>query len=63
MSSDPDELRSMIRAGRRQAVTARISATSPWTGTHIVASYSGRTTAAGHAGHLYTTRRCGRCRG
>ena len=38
-SSDPDELRSMIRAGRRQAATARITATSPWTGTHLVASY------------------------
>ena len=38
-SSDPDELRSMIRAGRRQAATARITATSPWTGTRLVASY------------------------
>jgi len=38
-SNDPDELRSMIRAGRRQAATARITATSPWTGTRLVASY------------------------
>jgi len=38
-TTDPDELRSLIRAGRTQAATARISATSPWTGTHLVASY------------------------
>ena len=38
-SSSPDELRSMIRAGRMQAATARITATAPWTGTSFVASY------------------------
>jgi len=38
-SSNPDELRSMIRAGRRQAATARITATSPWTGTRMIVSY------------------------
>ena len=38
-TTDPDELRSLIRAGRTQAATARISATSPWTGTHLVANY------------------------
>jgi hypothetical protein len=55
-SSDPDELRSMIRAGRRQAATARIVATSPWTGTRLVASYQwsgdGRWVLPGR---LYTT--------
>jgi hypothetical protein len=39
VSSSPDELRSMIRASHRQAVTGRIAATVPWTGTHIVGSY------------------------
>jgi hypothetical protein len=39
VSDSPDELRSMIRAGRRHAATTRVSATSPWTGTHLVASY------------------------
>lgn len=39
VSSSPDELRDMIRSGRRQAFTARTDATIPWTGTHIIASY------------------------
>jgi hypothetical protein len=39
MSDSPDELRSMIRAGRRYAATTRVTATSPWTGTHMIASY------------------------
>ena len=38
-SDSPDELRSMIRAGRRHAATARITATAPATGTHMIASY------------------------
>jgi len=38
-SGNPDELRSMIRASRRHAATARISATAPATGTHLIASY------------------------
>jgi len=37
--NNPDELRSLIRPGRRESATARIAATSPWTGTHIIASY------------------------
>jgi len=39
VSGSPDELRSMIRAGRRKAATARVTATAPWTGTHLIASY------------------------
>jgi hypothetical protein len=39
VSDSPDELRSMIRAGRRKAATARVTATAPWTGTHLSASY------------------------
>jgi hypothetical protein len=38
-SNSPDELRSMIHAGRRQAVAAQMAATAPRTGTHLVASY------------------------
>ncbi len=39
VSHSPDELRAMIREGRRQSVTARISATVPHSGTHLMASY------------------------
>ncbi len=39
VSNSPDELRSMIHAGRKHAATTRITATSPWTGTHMIASY------------------------
>jgi hypothetical protein len=39
VSDSPDELRSMIHAGRRMAATARVAATAPWTGTHLIASY------------------------
>lgn len=39
ITNSPDELRSMIHTGRKHAATARITATSPWTGTHMVASY------------------------
>ena len=39
VSDSPDELRSMIHAGRRTAATARVAATAPWTGTHFIASY------------------------
>ena len=39
VSNNPDELRSMIRAGRKHAATARVTATVPRTGTHLIASY------------------------
>jgi hypothetical protein len=39
VSNSPDELRAMIHAGRKRAATGRIVATSPWTGTHMIASY------------------------
>ncbi|MGB7759738.1 MAG: carboxypeptidase-like regulatory domain-containing protein [Bryobacteraceae bacterium] len=39
VSDSPDELRSMIHAARRQAVTARFAMTAPRTGTHLIASY------------------------
>jgi len=39
VSNSPDELRSMIRAGRRQAATTRMTATIPRAGTHMIAGY------------------------
>jgi hypothetical protein len=39
ISNDPDELRAMIRMGRRNAATARAVATIPHVGTHLTASY------------------------
>ena len=38
-SSNPDELRRMIRMGRKHAATARVAATAPVTGTHLIASF------------------------
>ena len=55
-SGTPDELRSMMRSRRRQAVMGRIAATAPWTGTHVIASYqwTGDSRAV-MPGQLYTT--------
>jgi hypothetical protein len=39
ISNNPDELRAMIRAGRKHAATARITAAVPHSGTRLVASY------------------------
>ena len=39
VSSDPDDLRAMLHAGRQQSLTVHVSAASPHTGTRIVASY------------------------
>lgn len=55
VSNNPDELRSMIRSGRQQSVTTRVAATSPWTGTHIVASYQWADSRFAVPGHLYAT--------
>jgi hypothetical protein len=56
VSNSPDELREMIHASRQPAATARITATSPWTGTHMIASYQW---TGDHRwampGHLYST--------
>jgi hypothetical protein len=56
VSNSPDELRSMIHAGRRQAATARVTATIPWTATHLIASYqvTGERRWAS-PGHIYST--------
>ena len=39
MNGSPDELRALVHSRRNQAATARIAATAPWTGTHVIASY------------------------
>jgi hypothetical protein len=38
-TGSPDELRSMLHAAGRQAAAARVAATAPATGTHVIASY------------------------
>ncbi len=53
--STPDDLRRMIRVGRRHAATARVSATMPWSGTHMVGSYQWTDTRTLTPGHLYST--------
>ena len=56
VSNSPDELRSMIRSGRKQAATTRVTATLPWTGTHMIASYQWTDSHRwAMPGHLYST--------
>lgn len=56
VSNSPDELRSMIRTSRRHAATTRVTATSPWTGTHMIASYQWTTNHRwAMPGNLYST--------
>jgi hypothetical protein len=55
-TGSPEELRGMIRSGRQRAATARITATSPKTGTHMIASYQWTEDhRAVMPGHLYST--------
>jgi Carboxypeptidase regulatory-like domain len=56
ISSSPDDLRAMIRAGRRNSATIRVAATLPYTGTRFTASYqwSGNQRWA-MAGNIYST--------
>lgn len=56
VTNSPDELRAMIRAGRKTAATAQMKATSPWTGTHMIASYQWTDSNRwATPGHLYST--------
>jgi hypothetical protein len=55
VSQNPDELRSMIRRGRKRAATARVAATSPSTGTYFVVSYQWTDGRWAMQGHLYST--------
>lgn len=55
LSESPDDLRSMIHASRREAVTTRASGTIPMTGTHFAASYQWTDFRAVTTGHSYAT--------
>ncbi|PYT32895.1 MAG: hypothetical protein DMG57_00275 [Acidobacteria bacterium] len=55
VTDNPDELRSLIHAGRRHAVTTRTSATIPHSGTHFVASYQWMEQGSITPGHMYST--------
>src|SRR5262249_10956447 len=55
VSDSPDDLRSMIKAGRRHSATARVAATSRTTGTHMIASYQWTDHRWLSPGHLYST--------
>jgi len=55
-SENPDELRAMVKAGRRHSAMARLSVTAPVAGTQLIASYQwlqGDRWAM--SGHLYST--------
>jgi hypothetical protein len=39
VTGSPEELRSMLREAERHMATARVTATLPWTKTHVVANY------------------------
>jgi len=54
-TDSPDELRAMIHAGRRHAVTTRTTGTIPKSGTHYVASYQWMDQRSATPGQLYST--------
>lgn len=56
VSDNPDELRAMLKHGRRHSAMARVSLTAPHAGTQLIASYQwlqGERWAM--SGHLYST--------
>jgi Carboxypeptidase regulatory-like domain len=55
VSNSPDELRAMIRAGRRNAVTMSVVATAPKAGTQFSASYQVADSRWAAPGHFYAT--------
>jgi hypothetical protein len=54
-TDNPEELRSLIQASRRNAVTARGSGTVPKIGTHFIASYQWMDQSAITPAHMYST--------
>ena len=54
-SQSPDDLRSMIRRGRRQSVTSQVSGTVPWTGAQFNASYQWTDRRGVTPTHFYVT--------
>jgi hypothetical protein len=55
VSENPDDLRAMIRAGRRHAATLRANGILPWSGTQVVASYQWADAKSVSPGQLYST--------
>jgi hypothetical protein len=53
----PDELRAMIRQGRRRYLTPQVSGVSPWTGTQFTASYQFTDRRSVTPAHFYATQR------
>lgn len=53
----PDQLRKMIRSGRRDSITARISGTAPRSGTQFITSYQWSNLRSLTAAHMYMTQR------
>jgi hypothetical protein len=55
-SSSPDDLRRMLRSGRKHSATARVTVTAPHAGTHMIASYQWTPDDRWvMSGHLYST--------
>lgn len=54
-SENPDDLRSMIRSARRNAVTMRTALVIPGIGTHVVTSYQWMDQRSATPGQLYST--------
>jgi hypothetical protein len=55
VSNNPDDLRSMIHAGRKMAATGHVDATLPGSGTHVVVSYQWTDHNWAMPGHIYST--------
>jgi hypothetical protein len=56
-SADPGELRSLVRASRREWLASRVSGSVPWAGTRFVTSYVWTDYRALTPGHRYLTQR------
>ncbi len=56
-AASPDELRRMIRQGRRHSLTARLSGAAPGTGTQFISSYQWTDVRSLTPSHLYLTQR------
>jgi hypothetical protein len=56
-AGSPDELRQLIRASRRQSLTARLSGAAPATGTQFVTSYQWTNVRSLTPAHMYLTQR------
>lgn len=54
-AGSPDELRTLIRSGRRHSITGRVSGLAPWTGTQFTASYQWADLASLTTSHVFLT--------